>query len=141
MSAAAAGLSKVEAVPNRAMALKISTTLSQPSKVPHARNPAVSAWTYWQICTMRLRLYRSATWPAANTKRALGINCTSPTMPRANALPVSAYTCHPMATVPIWYENSENARADTKNRKGRWPASVVIEALLVELLVTEKFHD
>src|SRR5580704_6702549 len=61
---------------------------------------------------MVLRLNRSATCPTTSVSRSIGKNCTSPTMPRANVLCVSAYTCQPTATAVTWNDIVEHIRAD-----------------------------
>src|ERR1700683_1855048 len=63
---------------------------------------------------MVLRLNRSATCPTTSVSRSMGRNCTSPTIPRAKVLWVSAYTCQPTATAAIWNDTVEQIRANQK---------------------------
>lgn len=63
---------------------------------------ATATCASWQAWMMRTRWKRSAAWPAGNVNASAGRNCSRPTRPRSQALPVSRYMCQPMASIRIW---------------------------------------
>jgi len=70
------------------IAAKIQWVVMTPAVVPIANPVMASDCTTWQICTIRRRLKRSATWPTTKASRRPGMNSAKPTMPSAKALPV-----------------------------------------------------
>ena len=58
-------------------------------------------------------------WPAARASNSDGTNWNSPTSPRSQALPVSAYICQPTATIIIWLAMVPATRARQNAMKTR----------------------
>jgi len=90
-SAAVAGLSNAPAIPMMKVRNE-NLHFVEPARVgaPGQEQRGATLPPAGKAAPPRLRSNRSAAWPATNTNSPVGRNCTSPTMPRSNALPVSS---------------------------------------------------
>ena len=86
-----------------------------PARAPAPPRPAAPC----RPPAMRARCCRSTTCPATSTSASAGRNCSRPTRPRSQALPVRSYICQPTATISIWLAVVPARRANQKRMKSR----------------------
>ncbi len=102
-SACCAGIWKALTMPSSTETTSSRSRLAQCRWVPTASVAAMPTCANIDSATMRARSNWSTTWPATSTSSKAGRNCSRPTRPRAQALPVRSYICQPMATISIWF--------------------------------------